>query len=131
MLQEAPDFEALRAELEARTRELQAGAGGDMDRSLEKHKADGFPGIGRHRVEKAPQASELRPDKPVLRDIEDIDTFATLEEVEREYIVRVLEATNWRISGPRGAARILGLNASTLRSRMKKLDITRDISRKR
>jgi transcriptional regulator with GAF, ATPase, and Fis domain len=51
--------------------------------------------------------------------------------VEREYIVHVLKARNWRISGPRGAARTLGLNASTLRSRMKKLGIIRDMSRKR
>jgi PAS domain S-box-containing protein len=47
----------------------------------------------------------------------------TLEEVERDHILRVLEATAWRISGPKGAAKILGLNPSTLRFRMKKLGI--------
>ena len=49
----------------------------------------------------------------------------TLEEVEREYIIRTLENTGWRIEGPYGAARILGLNPSTLRTRMLKLGIQR------
>ena len=49
----------------------------------------------------------------------------TLEEVEREYIVRTLENTGWRIEGPHGAANILGLNPSTLRTRMSKLGIQR------
>lgn len=49
----------------------------------------------------------------------------TLEEVEREYIVRTLENTGWRIEGPQGAANVLGLNPSTLRTRMAKLGIQR------
>ena len=49
----------------------------------------------------------------------------TLESVERDYIVTVLEQTHWVVDGPRGAARILGLHANTLRNRMKKLGITR------
>jgi PAS domain S-box-containing protein len=49
----------------------------------------------------------------------------TLEEVEREYIMRTLENTGWRIEGPHGAANILGLNPSTLRTRMIKLGIQR------
>jgi PAS domain S-box-containing protein len=49
----------------------------------------------------------------------------TLEEVEREYIIRTLENTGWRIEGPHGAANILGLNPSTLRTRMSKLGIQR------
>ena len=47
----------------------------------------------------------------------------TLEEHEREYIIRILESTKWRIHGPLGAAVILGLNPWTLSSRMKKLGI--------
>jgi len=47
----------------------------------------------------------------------------TLNEVERDYIVRVLEQTNWKVSGPNGAAEILGLNRSTLRARIRKLGI--------
>ena len=49
----------------------------------------------------------------------------TLEEVERDYIIRTLEGTGWRIEGPFGAAKILGLNPSTLRTRMAKLGIQR------
>jgi transcriptional regulator with GAF, ATPase, and Fis domain len=49
----------------------------------------------------------------------------SLEEIERDYILKVLEATGRRIEGPRGAARILGLNPSTLRGRIAKLRITR------
>jgi transcriptional regulator with GAF, ATPase, and Fis domain len=45
--------------------------------------------------------------------------------VERDYIRSVLQQTHGVITGPRGAAKILGLNPSTLRSRIKKLGITR------
>jgi formate hydrogenlyase transcriptional activator len=45
----------------------------------------------------------------------------TLEEVEREHIRRVLDETGGVISGPKGAAAILGMNPNTLRSRMVKL----------
>jgi chemotaxis protein methyltransferase CheR len=47
----------------------------------------------------------------------------TMEAVEREHIVRVLEHTHWKVSGKNGAAEILGLNRSTLRARMRKLGI--------
>ena len=47
----------------------------------------------------------------------------SLADVEREYIVRVLEQTHWKVSGKNSAAEILGLNRSTLRARMRKLDI--------
>ncbi len=50
---------------------------------------------------------------------------ATLEEVERAHILAVLGQTNWRVSGDKGAARILGLNPTTLEARMKKLGIRR------
>jgi chemotaxis protein methyltransferase CheR len=49
----------------------------------------------------------------------------TLEAVEREHIVRILEQTQWKVSGKNGAAEILGLNRSTLRARMRKLGISR------
>jgi PAS domain S-box-containing protein len=49
----------------------------------------------------------------------------TLEEVERDYIIRTLEKTGWRIEGKSGAATVLGLNPSTLRTRMLKLGIQR------
>jgi PAS domain S-box-containing protein len=49
----------------------------------------------------------------------------TLEEMERSHMIAVLRQTDWVIDGQRGAARILGLHPNTLRSRMKKLGITR------
>ena len=49
----------------------------------------------------------------------------TLAEHERRYLLAVLEHTGWIIRGPHGAAQWLGLHESTLRSRMKKLDIQR------
>ncbi|HEX8819591.1 MAG TPA: sigma 54-interacting transcriptional regulator [Archangium sp.] len=49
----------------------------------------------------------------------------TLEEVQRQHILRVLSLTQGRIYGPGGAAALLGLKPSTLQSRMKKLGIAR------
>jgi formate hydrogenlyase transcriptional activator len=49
-----------------------------------------------------------------------------LEEVERRHILAVLEETGWRVSGDRGAARILDLKRTTLEARMKKLGIHRN-----
>jgi transcriptional regulator with GAF, ATPase, and Fis domain len=47
----------------------------------------------------------------------------TLADVERDYIIRVLEQVQWKVSGKKSAAEILGLNRSTLRARMRKLNI--------
>jgi len=49
----------------------------------------------------------------------------TLEELERDHIVRALEHTRWRVSGDTGAAAMLGLKPTTLEARMKKLGISR------
>jgi transcriptional regulator with GAF, ATPase, and Fis domain len=49
----------------------------------------------------------------------------TLENVERAHIIRALNETSWVIHGKKGAAEILGINPSTLRSRMEKLGIRR------
>ncbi|MEM7352007.1 MAG: sigma 54-interacting transcriptional regulator [Acidobacteriota bacterium] len=49
----------------------------------------------------------------------------TLAEVEREHIRAVLEAHSWVIDGAKGAAGVLGLHPSTLRSRMQKLGLRR------
>lgn len=48
---------------------------------------------------------------------------ASLEDVERMHIARVLEHCRWVIEGDRGGAMVLGLNPSTLRFRMQKLGI--------
>ncbi len=49
----------------------------------------------------------------------------TLDAVERQHILQVLEKTRWRLSGPAGASSVLGLHPNTLRHRMKKLGISR------
>jgi chemotaxis protein methyltransferase CheR len=49
----------------------------------------------------------------------------TLAEVERAYILQVLAQTDWKVSGNNSAAEILGLDRSTLRARMRKLQITK------
>jgi transcriptional regulator with GAF, ATPase, and Fis domain len=70
----------------------------------------------------------------VLRLAEKIDASRTpdrigdplsITDVEREHILKILEKTDWRIEGNKGAASLLDLNPSTLRSRMQKLGIAR------
>jgi formate hydrogenlyase transcriptional activator len=53
----------------------------------------------------------------------------TLEELERRHIRETLERAGWVVEGARGAAAALGMNASTLRSRMKKLGVRRPADR--
>jgi formate hydrogenlyase transcriptional activator len=53
----------------------------------------------------------------------------SLEDVERRHIEAVLAQAGWMIEGARGAAKALGMNPSTLRSRMQKLGIKRPASR--
>ena len=52
-------------------------------------------------------------------------TALELQVLERDNIVRALELAGWKLSGPDGAARRLGLPTSTLASRMKALKVTR------
>ena len=49
----------------------------------------------------------------------------SLEDIERQHVIAVLEETGWRVSGERGAAKILGLKRTTLEARMRKLGIVR------
>lgn len=58
-------------------------------------------------------------------------TVKTLEEMERNQILKTLSETRWRIEGKDGAAAILGLHPSTLRARMHKLGIVRPETRER
>jgi formate hydrogenlyase transcriptional activator len=51
----------------------------------------------------------------------------TLEEAERQHILRALRQTEWRVAGPRGAAAILGMKRTTLQARMRKLGIRRPV----
>jgi formate hydrogenlyase transcriptional activator len=70
-------------------------------------------------------------DEPTAQPVPDqspITGVATdsLESIEKSHILHVLEKTNWRIEGDAGAAQILGLHPNTLRSRMKKLGLSRN-----
>jgi PAS domain S-box-containing protein len=72
------------------------------------------------------------PDMPSSRTVSSEDsptpdgsirTAKELEELERTNILRALQSAAWKVSGDKGAARLLGMNASTLSSRMKALGI--------
>jgi formate hydrogenlyase transcriptional activator len=52
---------------------------------------------------------------------------STLDDAQRQHILRVLRQTQWRIAGPKGAAAILGMKRTTLQARMRKLGIQRPI----
>jgi len=71
------------------------------------------------------QGSTLRLAEPleVSDASEPAPNLKTLEDIERDHIIRVLEQTGGRIEGPRGAASLLAINPSTLRGRMSKLGI--------
>lgn len=68
--------------------------------------------------------STLRIERLETDETASIDGMS-MEDVEKNHILKVLENTGWRISGKKGAAQILDLKVSTLRSRMKKLGIKR------
>jgi formate hydrogenlyase transcriptional activator len=55
----------------------------------------------------------------------EIPSPMSLVELERQYILEVLNKTNWKIRGENGAAKILNLNPTTLEARMKKFGIAR------
>ncbi len=54
----------------------------------------------------------------------------SLQQMEKQYIIHALEKTRWKIKGPDGTAEFLKINCSTLRSRMKKLGISRPTTKK-
>ncbi|MFZ1643566.1 MAG: sigma 54-interacting transcriptional regulator [Candidatus Contendobacter sp.] len=72
----------------------------------------------------SPHLLALSPDpSPSREEGERGEPLGSLEAVERAYILKALEHTRWVIEGEQGAAAILDLNPSTLRSRMQKLNI--------
>jgi formate hydrogenlyase transcriptional activator len=54
-------------------------------------------------------------------------SISTLEQAEREHILRALQQTQWRIGGPKGAAALLDMKRTTLQARMRKLNIRRPV----
>ena len=51
--------------------------------------------------------------------------FLTYEQMERQHLINALQKANWKVSGKGSAAELLGLNAKTLDSKMRKLKIKR------
>jgi PAS domain S-box-containing protein len=72
----------------------------------------------------SPEAEE-RPSLLTVPQLTAAQQQPSLEAVERNYILAVLQQTGWVIHGPRGAAKLLGLHPNTLRNRLKKLGVTR------
>jgi transcriptional regulator with GAF, ATPase, and Fis domain len=101
-------------------------------RALQIFQSHSWPGNVRE-LANAIERAVIHAKGPVLHSVDRFEEVSeeprfsakTLEEVEREYILRTLENTGWRIEGSNGAANILGLNPSTLRTRMVKLGIQR------
>ena len=75
-------------------------------------------------LEKNPRASP-RHARAMLCILKDKNNYFSLEELEKKHIQEVLEQTDWRVSGEKGAAKILGLKRTTLEARMQKLGISR------
>ena len=64
-------------------------------------------------------SSSLKTSKTTESDLK------ALADLEHDYILHVLQKTNWRVEGSNGAAAILDINPSTLRARMRKLGVRR------
>ncbi|CCK79149.1 sigma-54 interaction domain-containing protein [Desulfobacula toluolica] len=91
-----------------------------------------WPGNVRE-LENVLERAVINSSGPKLHLVDDLDKSykhlsknqKTLKALERDYILDVLEQTNWKVSGANSAAQILGLNRSTLRARMRKLNIVK------
>jgi transcriptional regulator with GAF, ATPase, and Fis domain len=81
----------------------------DPDRMLPESDQDKL-----HRAAAAPENTGRR-----------IRTVEEFQRMERQNLILALEAADWRVAGENGAARLLGMNSSTLNSRMKALGIER------
>lgn len=68
------------------------------------------------------QAADREEDRPHEYE-QPILTDHQLKKIERENIIRALEAADGKVSGPDGAAALLGIKPSTLSSRIKSMKI--------
>ncbi len=68
------------------------------------------------------EVSENLISAPVEREAGAIGALR-LEDLERDHIIRILDQTSWQVHGEKGAAKVLGINPNTLRTRMSKLGI--------
>src|SRR6185295_2912940 len=74
-----------------------------------------------------PSLDELQesPQTDDTAGVDKSDDRTTLNDMDREHIIRALAATNWVVGGLQGAAARLGLQRTTLIAKMQKLGITR------
>ena len=92
---------------------------GQRPRARERDRARAHPEPGRDARRRRALAHGSRPGAPVIRHLRASRT------IERAHILKVLAECGWRIAGRGNAAERLGMNRSTLRSRMEKLGIER------
>jgi len=71
------------------------------------------------------ELDEVLPASPLVIPSPSSHVARSLEQIERDHILRVLESVGWRVSGDHGAAKVLGLKRTTLEARMRKLGISR------
>ena len=69
--------------------------------------------------------AELKHGPPPRTGNGEAAAVTSMEDAEREHIRRALDASNWTIGGPAGAASRLGMKRTTLQSRMVRLGIAR------
>ncbi|MGD2075108.1 MAG: sigma 54-interacting transcriptional regulator [Gammaproteobacteria bacterium] len=73
-----------------------------------------------------PEAAPMSRTTPVpASGVGTVRTAAEMQALERDNLLRALEACNWKVSGSRGAARMLGMKPTTLSSRLKAMGIER------
>jgi two-component system response regulator HydG len=110
-------------------RKIITGFSSEVIRQLEEY---AWPGNVRE-LENLMQRTVLLTKGPIVTDFYHIPesiklnslekTPKTIAENERDHIIATLRSTNWKVYGPGGAAELLGMNVSTLNSRIKKLGI--------
>jgi transcriptional regulator with GAF, ATPase, and Fis domain len=94
-----------------------------VERELIRHQARASNSPLRFDVFENPSIASLRPDVLISGDKDNPVPLMTLDDVIRMHIIQVMEKTCGKIQGKDGAAVILGLHPSTLRCRMRKLNI--------
>jgi PAS domain S-box-containing protein len=84
---------------------------------------------GQLNIERAIPDKEEKSSSSTQRSAQDPSTIRTIQEIqdlERQNILLALEQSGWKVSGEKGAAKLLDMNSSTLTSRMKALGIIRE-----
>ena len=72
----------------------------------------------------------LNPGSWIPKTMDPSGDFKSFDENQKDYIVKVLDHTDWRVSGPNGAAKILKVNDKTLFAKMKRLGIEKKFTLK-